>query len=804
MRIRILFSNHKTNTPNSMRKAYTFFIFLFFIYSPSKSQDRASLEGKVTNDKGILLPNVTITLLNTSYHSDSDAKGHFKIQEIRPGKYYLSIQADGFSGLLEEIHLTSGSHTKNILLSRPEQQLPEAVVTADKRESSVQRAPLSLSVLNSKDVQDAKLWDAKDLTAIIPNLYAANPGDLRNVISIRGLTTTSYDPAVTTYLDGVSQFSLDTYISQLNDIERIEVLRGPQGTLYGRNSTGGVINIVTKQPSNNTSGFAEISYGNYNFQRYTLGLRTPLIADKLYLGASAMYTQKDGFFSNKSTQSSYDDMHLLQGNYFLKYHANDKLSLQLNVKHQGHTNKGAFPLVMGKEEAFENPFELDQNRNATMKDQTLNVSLSAKYQGEYFLLNTQTSYQQNYRYYKSPIDGDFSSHDIIAIVNDYGRPWNTNSVYLQETRLSSALPIDSKWRWNTGIYGFLQDNPTKQGTYYGDDAGMYGSPLTNFTDITINKLNGYGLAVFGEVDYQITPTFYLTTGLRYDYEHKKQEIEGLFLADGSQAIVTTNDTVATAHYSNLSPKIALNYQIAKGHQLYARYSRGFRSGGMSQLSGDPSQPALRRYDAEYSNNFEIGSKNMFMGKRVKINSTVFYSQIKNGQIPVLIMPEALTLIQNAAMLTSKGIEFELALIPFKGFEVFYNFGFTDATYDDLTTVANGTNLDISHNKQVFTPRTTSFLTTQYTHNLGAKGESRLFARVEHKNLGKQYFDLANTLWQDEYTLWNARIGFQCKRMEIALWGTNLTDRKYIGYAYDFGAINLGAPRTYGLTVKTIF
>src|SRR5690606_31418340 len=129
-----------------------------------------------------------------------------------------------------------------------------------------------------------------------------------NVVSIRGIATTSYDPAVATYIDGVNQFSLDSYISQLNDVERIEVLRGPQGTLYGRNASGGVINIITKQPENRMNGYVQMDYGSYNLQRYTAGIRFPLVTDKLYFGAAGMFSSRDGFFFNEFTGSSYDDV----------------------------------------------------------------------------------------------------------------------------------------------------------------------------------------------------------------------------------------------------------------------------------------------------------------------------------------------------------------------------------------------------------------------------------------------------------------------------------------------------------------
>ncbi|ADY51280.1 TonB-dependent receptor [Pseudopedobacter saltans DSM 12145] len=784
-----------------MRYKYIILIILLFISRYVKSQNLAVLEGIVSYNNSII-EKASISLINTSYYTVSESSGQFKISNIRPGKYFLRVQTDGLSDFLEEISLNAGTNYKEINLQNVINHLSEVIVTAEKRETNMQMTPSSISALDSKDVRNARIWDIKDLTAIVPNLYAANPGDLRNVVSIRGVTTTSYEPAVATYIDGVSQFSLDSYISQLNDIERIEVLRGPQSTLYGRNATGGVINIITKQPDNQTKGFAELNFGNFGLQRYAVGVRTPIVADKLYFGATGIFTRKDGFFFNEFTNSAYDDMKLSQGNYFLKYRTNKRLSFLINVKHQLQLNKGTFPLVMDKEEAFEKPFRLDQNRSSRMRDRTFNISLTAKYQHEHYVLNSQSSYQENYRFYEDPIDADFSSYDIIAIVNDFGKKWNRNKVLMHELRLSSPLYSTAKLKWNTGIYGFLLSSPLKQGTYYGSDAGMYGSPVTNFTDININSLNGYGFAGFGQIDYQLSSSLSLIAGLRYDYEHKQQQIGGMVIPEGGKQLVTRTDTSASANYGNYSPKIALNYSLSENHNFYGVYSRGFRAGGISEYSSDPSQAPLISYDSEYSNNFEIGTKNMLVGRKLKLNAALFYTQITNGQIPVLVMPEALTLIRNAAKMASKGFEFELSTIPVKGIELAYNFGYTDAHYEDLVSPDNdhGENKDLSGKKQVFTPETTSFLSLQYTYyNLSSN--SKFFARLEYRHIGKQYFDLSNTIYQNDYGLLNSRLGFQYKRAEIALWGANIMDKKYISYAYDFGAIHLGNPKTYGLSLS---
>src|ERR1700754_299459 len=150
--------------------------------------------------------------------------------------------------------------------------LNEVLVTAQKREEPLRKVPIAITAFTAVQVHDFRLWNNKDISGIVPGLYAADPGDGRDVISIRGVTTTSYDPAVATYVDGINQFGLDTYIPSLFDVQRIEVLRGPQGTLYGRNAMGGVINIITRQPDNTTRGFAQIDEGNYSQQRYAAGI----------------------------------------------------------------------------------------------------------------------------------------------------------------------------------------------------------------------------------------------------------------------------------------------------------------------------------------------------------------------------------------------------------------------------------------------------------------------------------------------------------------------------------------------------
>ncbi|MDB4903834.1 MAG: hypothetical protein JWQ63_3115 [Mucilaginibacter sp.] len=786
-----------------MKKLFTL-LFILFVYCSANAQNLTTVSGVVTSTKSQPVAGATVTLLNTNYSAVTNSAGKYTIKGVSAGKYTLHISCIAYAATNQSITLNGQQQTVNIQLSDANNRLDEVVVTAQKREEEVQQVPISISTLSAKDVQAYRLQNLKDITAVVPNLYSAGPGDNRNVTGIRGIATTSYDPAVVTYIDGVNQFSLDTYIPQLFDVERIEVLRGPQGTLYGRNALGGVINVITKQPTNETSGFAGLEFGNYGEQRYSLGLRTPLIKDKLFLGVAGTYSGFDGFYTNVFNNTKFDKQHFFLGNYYLKFLASQKLTFTLNVKNYENRNNGPFQLAASPADALSMPFKVDQNATTKMIDNIFNASLSANYTGSSFNFTSVSSYQENYRYYTNPIDGDFSPLDAVSIINNYGNDWNKVKVGTQEFRFSSPASSQSPLKWTAGLYGFYRYSPTKTGTHFGADAAAVGSPINNFTSINTNIERNYGAAAFGQVVYTIDPKWDVTAGLRYDVEHKKEEVKGEFQPDGQSAIVTRPDTSSTANFNAFTPKVTVAYHLTDNDNLFGSYSRGFRAGGISQLGSDPSQPPLYAYKPEYSDNYEVGSKNTFLNKRLRVNISAFYTLVNNAQVPTLILPDAITVTKNAGKLNSKGIEAEIAATLLKGFDIDYNFGYTHARYTDLNVANNGQVLNLKGNHQVYTPDVTSMLALQYTYELNGTPNVQLIARGEWRYLGNEYFDLANQIEQKAYSLFNAHIGVSTKRFDVFLWGSNLADKHYLDYAYDFGASHLGNPRTYGVSLRTNF
>jgi len=761
-----------------------------------------NFSGTVTTTKTEPIPGATVSLLNTNYTTQTNNQGNFTFKNVPAGKYVLRVSSVAYAAVNQNITISAQAQSTTIQLTEAANRLDEVVVTAQKREEAAQEVPFSISTLSAKQVRDYRIWNLKDITAIVPNLYSSDPGDNRIVTGIRGVATTSYDPSITTYIDGVNQFSLDTYIPQLFDVESVEVLRGPQGTLYGRNAMGGVINVITKQPTNQVSGFAEANYGSFGQQRYSLAFRAPLIKDKLYFGAAGLYNGMDGFYTNLFNNTKLDKQHSFLANYYLKYLATQKFALTLNVKHYANRNNGPFALSGSPEDAIENPFQVNQNATTKMIDNIFNASLSASYTGKNFNFISNSAYQKNYRYYTVPIDGDFSPLDAVSVINNYGNKFNKVEVATQEFRFSSPAAA-TNIKWTAGVYGFYRYSPTKSGTHYGEDAGLLDPNIpVNSTAINTNIERNYGTAAFGQVTFVLDPKWDLTAGLRYDYEHKKTRVIGEAQL-GNDMFPTQNDSSATAGFKAFTPKLSLAYHISNDNHLYATYSRGFRAGGLGQLGQNPqAEPPLVAFKPEYSSNYELGSKNMFLNNKLRVNVSLFYVRINDAQVPTLILPDAITITKNAGKLSSKGAEAEIAATLLKGFDVSYNFGYTHARYKDLLISSDNNAVDLKGNRQVYTPDFTSMLALQYGYDVAK--DVKLIARGEWKALGTTYYDLGNNIKQDGYSVFNARIGVSTKRFDLFAWGSNLGNKRYIDYAYSFGASHLGNPRMYGATLRTSF
>jgi iron complex outermembrane receptor protein len=701
-------------------------------------------------------------------------------------------------------------------------QLEEVIVTANKREESILKVNTSITSLSAKKLEDTRTWGLSGLSALVPNYNYQELGvSFQQIQAIRGIQVFSENPAVSTYIDDVNNLDILANGFAFTDIERIEVLRGPQGTLYGRNAMGGVINIITKKPTNKTNGFAETSFGNLGLQRYSLGFKTPIVADKLFFGLNGLYQTQDGFLKNDITGTTSADGNLngqrvggennYYGNMYLKWFAFKRFHLTLNVKGQQDKsdNSGFMVSQFSDTYAFANPDKINLARIAQHERTILNTSLVAKYYAAKFTLTSISAIQT--------IGFGFKDLDFPGIYHSYydgkiGEQLPPQKVWSEELRINSNS--ESKFQYTAGVYAFKQKGyePTTNTAYElsSAEAAAYMLPNGTFL-INRNRSNNFGIAGFGELSYLLTNRLKATIGLRYDYEKREAIFNGFGDAMLLNGVVTdlNPNTSASGNYSAITPKFSLSYAVNELSTIYTTYTKGFRAGGINASS----LPAGVRqtFDPEYSNNYEIGYKAFLADKKLSIGASAFLIQWKDLQFYNLVAPFTYAR-ENVGDAQSMGLELEVTALPAKGLQVDGSFGFNPTEYEgfDLKRVNFGTGVvsttAIGGNKLSNAPSHTIFLGAQYEYAINKKWKAVVCGEV--RNLGKQYTDIQNQIEQASYTLINSRLGLSTNKYSLFVWGQNLNNERYLAYGNpdsSFGRqARMAQPRTFGITLSAKF
>ncbi|MEX8547676.1 MAG: TonB-dependent receptor [Mucilaginibacter sp.] len=782
-----------------MKLLSTFFILLLSLTAAAQTVN--VLEGTVTTQAGAPVSSATISVLNSTKAVASDRAGRFSFSLARD-IYQLSISAVGFATQIITVNL-SHKAAKNIVvqLRAAEQQLSEVVVSAEKQQQDVQKVPAAVTVLDAKQIRDYRLWDITNLTAIAPSLFVVEHGNSAssNFFNIRGVMGFSNEQAVATYVDGVYQFDYFSAPPTFNDIQSIEILRGPQGTLYGRNAYGGVVNITTRQPGNTPTGYAETTFGNYGQQRYTASLSEPIVKNKLFASGSFTYNHRGSIYYNEFTKSGYDRREDYSGNFNLRYLPSANWLLALNVKTENDHDRGSFPWVTSYDEVFSKAYQVNSNNANVERRNNFNTSLAANYYGKSFNFTSVFSYIGYRLYYPdSGIDYDFSPLNILSVGPD-----TRQHIFAQELRFSSPSANHGKLQWVAGAYGFTQNNHINSPVYYGPDYLQLdptsGAP---FTTTSISQGTNKGYAFFGQATYPLTSKLDFTAGIRYDDENRKLGQYTDYQKDPAPPVIQTPNQDYQANFHAVTPKFVLSYKLQDNMLLYGSYARGFRAGGLNTNATDPAQVP---YQPEHSDNYEIGWKNMFLDNKLKLNLTVFYLEQHNQQISTS-HDGVNQLVLNVGEMHNKGAELELTALPVKGLQIDWNASYSYARYTSLLLYSNEAKAVVNYkgDQPINTPPVSSMLAAQYTYGFaGSKQKLAAFVRGEYRYLDKYYFDFINGLSQPAYSLFNAKAGITSKNFELNFWARNINDKKYITYG-SFGTFILGSPRTYGTTLIAKF
>jgi iron complex outermembrane receptor protein len=721
-----------------------------------------------------------VAVLNSTLGATADQQGNFSIARVPAGRQTVAVSSVGYATRTHTVAVGTGPSAHLVFqLPASTAGLGEVVVSAQKDETTLQQTPLAVSALGTRQLREYRVWDFKDLTALAPNLFVIEHANSTggNFLNIRGVMGFTNEQAVATYVDGVYQFDYYSAPTQLLNIERIEVLRGPQGTLYGRNALGGVVNIVTKQPTNTPSSYAEVSVGNYGQQRYSLAAQAPLVKDKLFLSLGGQHGHRQGVFKNLVTNSDFDEQTSWLFTGTLRYLATDRLSLALSAYNEHNNDRGAYPWVPTRQQVAQQPWQIYSNYDNIERRRNFNTSLKATYRLPGVTLTSVTAFQKYTIDFADRYDFDFTALDAIS-----GTNFTAQRNLTQELRVASAPSSTRRLSWTVGTFAFRQNTPDTHSAFYigpdSPDLALYGGPVGLLT--TGRALNR-GIAGFGQLTYQLTSRLSVTGGLRYDYE-TRELINGAGLEIAGQPTSSTQaDTTFHANFRAWSPKGIFSYQARENVLAYASYARGFRAGGLNTSA--PTRAQIP-YEPEHSDNYELGLKTTLPNQRARVNLAVFYLQQRNQQIATSTNGLN-SAILNIGRMNNFGLELEAAAVPVKGLELSWNAAYNHARYAALPlyNYASNRTQEYAGNQPINTPVVTSMLAVQYTYALGqGKQQPALFVRGEWRYLGRYYFDYYNQDGQPGYALFNARAGVSSRHLELAFWARNVFERRYITYS----------------------
>jgi iron complex outermembrane receptor protein len=728
--------------------------------------------------------------------------------------------------------------------------LEEIVVTAQKRSESIQDVPVSITALSATQLAEARIEDPSALTAYVPNLQASAPlGGSTPVFSLRGVSMSDYSlnqsSPVASYVDEVYKGNFALFGVQMYDLDRIEVLRGPQGTLYGKNTTGGAINFVTRRPDFDNDGYLRLGIGSDNRTEAQGAMGGSLVEDRLAGRIAFTYAKADGWFQNRypggENPEGLDEYGVRAS---LLYKPTDSLDvmLRLATSEQTPINYGVFarpgesgigggvyslfhsfdPVANPNVDYFRTGLddrEIESNFARRRRIATDSAALTLDWKlSDGYALTSITSWDKGEML--SPEDADGSPLKVIEI--DYDAP--DVRQYTQDLRITSTL--GGRFDFIAGLYVGREKltNSTELRLYNDIDVNFDGA--LDFQDCLAGLPLGCAIgnsfeqerdtwAVYFDGSYELTDSLKLRFGVRETHDQSKlrdfksqlRGSDGVVLANLIPGDPANPDATTSDDFSNDAPsgKLGLDYTTANGTLLYASYSHGYRGGAFNaQAFFAPDE--LTVADPEKLDAYEIGAKGQFAGGRVQLNGAAFVYKYKDQQFLDTDASTSLQVLRNIDQSTIKGMELELIAKATDALTLTGGLGWLDSRVDQAELRGE----DLSGNELPLAPKLTATLGVDWQTPISPA--LRLALHADGSYAAKQYFDIFDTerLANDAYTLVNARVALQSAdaRWEVAAWGKNLSDEFYFTYgletSFGFDYFHVGAPRSYGIEASWRF
>lgn len=739
--------------------------------------------------------------------------------------------------------------------SSSEEGLEEVVVTSRLREERLMDVPVSVSVFTEQTIRDAGIRNPADFISLTPNVSVAETQDVGTVaVVVRGVgQIRNGETPVAVSVDGVLQSTPLAFNQSLFDVKQIEVLKGPQGALYGRNAIAGAINITTKRPTDQFEGTADLDYGNGNARRVLVSASGPLAGDRVVFRAALLDSRAGGWITNTFLDKKVDGFKDQTGVFRLDARLSDSLRLDARASHTETTGGATYfvvasnanrnGVVISNAHEVANDVIAPTSNNAGSNDRTMtDLSLKLDYDlagGVLTSISAATKLSElvtydGFDYSDNTYCIDFGTSPLYtpySCANPrfttggsngtpvfYSQPFNTTfqkyniETYSQEVRYTSRA--DSPWRYIVGAYFLKRDRDLTTATQ--EDKGFGIIPVLDFDPASPNQTRSYfaevnrdkTYALFGQINHDLTQKLELGLALRYDSDkrHQTDPRPDAYRVDGF-GLLLTGPRTREKTFSELQPKVTLTYKPDATVSVYSSFATGFRSGGfnapgteINPFTGDPIAAPV--YKKEISKNYEVGFKSELLDRSLSLSGALFYSDVDNLQafnFNGAVNAQVVTNIDNVHI---KGAELEAQYRVVRDLTLYGSVGYADAKIERYSANPAAVGNQVPYNTKIKLN-----VGTQWRHHF--TGALSSLVRIDVERRGKTYFHEGGTPIgipvRDPLTLLNSRVGLETDNgWQVTLWGRNLTDRKYyeevVVPAYAFQA----RPRTYGLEVRKDF
>ena len=704
-------------------------------------------------------------------------------------------------------------------------------VTAIKQGMVLRSQPVAAAIVGSRAIERGHVDALKNLSQHVPNFYVPAYGSrMTSSIYVRGLGARIDQPVMGLNIDNVPVLNKDNYDMELADAERIEVLRGPQSTLYGRNTMGGVINVYTLSPLAYEGVRLSAEYGSGDSYRFRASSYYRINPD-LGMAVTGYYTHTGGFFENLATGEKCDWERMGGGRWKAQWRNRAGLRID-NTLSFSVLEQGGYPYAYVGEEIVHNgqtvirPGEIRYNDPCSYRRTTLSDGLTVRYDAGSFSVDSITSYQ--YSDDRMTLDQDFLPESYFTLTQAKQDHGLTEDIVVRSRG-------EGRYGWLVGAFGFYRHRSMQAPVLFKEDglerliadkAEQYTGLRPHFASDRMALDSDFrnptwGAALYHESQLRLG-RFDLSAGLRIDYERTRlcylssTDIDCTF-GDGRITPFTERGTLHKS-FVQLLPKAAAVYRIDDGNSLYASVAKGYKAGGFNtQMFSEVLQNSVmermggywdRHYDIdrvvaykpEKSWNFEVGSHFAFADGRIRGEATLFYILCRDQQLTVF--PEGQTtgrMMTNAGRTRSRGGELSVQALVARRLDLRLSYGFTHATFAEFRSG----NADYAGKRIPYAPRHTAAAVAEYTVSVGRSWLDGIVLSVDGRGVGPIEWNEANSLRQKFYALAGCAIRFEQRHGSLSLWCRNLTQTRYdVFYFESIGNAFLqrGRPREWGVTL----